>query len=145
MKKIIIHQEVIQMENQKQMFQIKLPNDTTAITGVLIVVNETGQIPQQLREPFEKGLINLRISNKRDVFFSERVERSNHLITPFVDRAQQGLLEREQWWFSGTQREFFRITIPVNDAIVEGFYEDKSTNVNSIEYTLKIYLELEIA
>ena len=145
MKKIIIHQEVIQTENQKLMFQIKIPPTTKAIKGVLVMANETGQIPQQLREPFEKGQISLRIDNKLDVFFSDRVERSNHLITPFIDIEQQGLAAREQWWFNGRKREFFKIHVPVNNAIIECFYEDHSTNVNSIEYTLKIYLEIEIA
>lgn len=158
MRKIIIHTEEIKKRGAKQQFQIKLPSTTNMVVGILITANPVGNIgrfPQEgeerpipipIRRETERGWIWMRIPENRDVFYANTLQFPDHLKqdnqgTDGID--QEGLDHQPEWWFSGTKREFFEVTVPIEDTIIEGFYVDRSAESN-VDYEVKVYLELEL-
>ena len=141
MKKIIIHTELIKLRNKKQLFQINLPVNAKKITGILIAVNESVQVPSQ---QYERGVIDLKFASTPEVVYSERVEHPKHFLTDYHGINNQGLMSNQAWWFSGTTRDFFKVSIPIKHRMVEAFFLDKSEGGNNVDYQLNIYLELAI-
>ena len=144
MKKIILHKEVIKTINQKQLFQIKLPDDAQKLTGILITVNEPLFDPKQSPKLYQKGVIDLRMSSNQEVIFSDRVDVQDHLIADLNKIQSPGMLTTKAWWFSGTKYDFFKLSIPIKNRLIEAFYVDESTKRRFVDYELKIYLELKI-
>jgi len=145
MRKIIIHIEEIKSYSEKIQFQIKLPVTACQVTGVLVTVNPNTEFIRVEGDPRieNTGSLWLRISENRDVFFADDVKESNHQESEFHNVLQQGIASEPDWWFSGQKREFFSITVPIEDAVIEGFYIDE-TPLTEVNYLLKIYLELEL-
>ena len=152
MKKIIIHIEEIKKQGAKVQFQIKLPSTAKKVYGILITTNpySDNAIPPDGEDnppneggTSEVGWLTLRIPEKRDVFYAEAIRPSSSYENDFHSIKKQGLAQEFEWWFKGTKREFFKVTVPIEDTIIEGFYEDRST-VSTVDYQLKIYLELLI-
>jgi len=153
MKKIIIHTEEILKQGAKLQFQIKMPTTTNMVKGILITATEldkggksafVGHVPPTIKmfNPVI-GWTWLRIPEKRDVFYAEKVKFSNPLKQDLQGIPEQGFSGKPQWWIGGTKRSFFNVTVPMEDVMIEGFYVDRSAK-NFTDYKIKIYLELEI-
>lgn len=145
MKKILIHSENIKKKGAKLQFQIKLPSTAKEVTGLLITATRRTELKREqpnLSKDF-CGWIRLRTPDKRDVFYAELVSYSNHIEQQLGQLPQLGLglADTDGWWFNGTKREFFKIRVPVENTIIEGYYEDHSKQDNEL-YTLKVYLEV---
>lgn len=146
MKKYLIHIEPIAKVGAKISFQIKLPWNTEMVSGLHISVSPKYQlVPAQINaQPQERlGSIWLRLSGKRDVFYAETVsypDANNADINQFQNI---GLVGRNEWWFTGTKMDFFKINVPAQSTIIEGFYEDLTIK-GRVDYHIKIYLELKI-
>lgn len=149
MKKVILHIEEIKDTGTKLQFQVKLPVTTKCITGVLATVTpNTEPSGAEGEDPRNEnaGSLWLRVPEERDVFFADDVKEYNHIQQEFHGIAEPILTLQPDWWFSGWKREFFSITAPIEDTVVEGFYidETKQTAIStSTSYLLRIYLELE--
>lgn len=146
MKKILIHTEDIKKQGAKVQFQIKLPKATKEVTGILITATPTEIRKEDRPSPIHySGWINLRIPDKRDVFYSELVSFSNHIeeLKINLPRIGLGIGDQNKWWFNGTKREFFKIRVPIENTLIEGYYEDHSTKEIQT-YTLRVYLSTEI-
>lgn len=154
MKKIIIHIEPIKKVGAKQQFQIRLPWNTKKVVGILTTSDANYQAakgtlinkrpPYGILIPSQKlGDIWLRIPEKRDVFFADTLAFSDHIVNPLIQVESPGIVGDFEWWFEGTKREFFKINIPVESTIIEGFYRDNSL-AGIVDYEVKVYLELDI-
>lgn len=153
MKKITIHTEEIKKQGSKLQFQIKLPSTTKVVKGILItaeLLDNPNRSSSQLGSSSSTNLMKpvigwtwLRIPEKRDVFYAEKVRFSNHLINDFHGVPQIGFSGKPHWWIGGTKRSFFNVTVPMKDTMIEGFYVDRS-DTDFTEYKVNIYLELEI-
>lgn len=159
MNKILIHSERIKKVGAKIQFQITLPSTECLVEGIIVTVNPNGKarivppppipspkpnkvITKNLIDP-QTGWLWLRIPENRDVFYSKIVKYENHQ-QPTLDTVQTiGINGNQEWWFKGTKREFFKINVPVNDTIIQGFYVDRS-KARSVDYTLKVYLQTKI-
>ncbi len=142
MSQIILHKEVIDKPNKKVVFQIKIPSNVKAVTGVMfgaILKGDTGIMPFKRHS----GELQLNIPEKRGVFYSEslRIQGMNDYI--FEPIGQLGLIVSSQWIHKGTKWEFEDIHIPVEHTIIDGFYEDGNPFLNGAYYELNIYLRLE--
>jgi len=157
-KKIIIHTEEIKKVGAKVQFQIKLPSTIKQVKGVLITANPNviggvtkrkEEVPPNENPPVtiptesERGWVWLRIPEKRDVFFADIVRFENHQRPTLHGIVQEGISSRSEKWFSGSKREFFKVSVPIEDTLIEGFYVDRSKD-RTVDYKVKIYLELEL-
>lgn len=146
MKKILIHKEVIKKKGAKVQFQIKLPITVTDVTGLLITATVNERQKEDLPTAVSYcGWIRLRLPGKRDVFYSELVHFSNHIeeLRTKLPEFGLGITAKKEWWFNGTKREFFNINVPIENTLIEGYYEDHSKK--SIKaYTLRVYLEMTV-
>ncbi len=151
MKRYLIHIENIVKQNQKVVFQIKLPSTITQVVGIMITANpnlvrtipndgEDNPNPGAAIEG-QSGFLQLRIPEKRDAFYAEYVNGSAAEKDLNNNIKKQGLGEQNKWWFDGRKRDFFKIGVPIEDTIIDGFYEDLSSS-NQVDYKLKIYLEI---
>ncbi|MEZ4921873.1 MAG: hypothetical protein R2780_01765 [Crocinitomicaceae bacterium] len=162
MKRHLIHIEAVKKAGAKLQFQIRLPKTICKITGIQVtVVPKVGDIlptpaPQEGEDlppgeqvdtgHVERGSLQLRIPEERDVFFSEIVYYPNHSLQGFYDFNQPGLAQKTDWWFTGGRTKYYSTRIPVTDTLIEAFYEDRSVSVNMgdmVNYDLKIYFKLD--
>ena len=141
MKKILIHSKKINKQGAKIMFQIKIPTDVKQVKGLLIEATRTGLATgiTSMQSPFHCGWITLSIPDKRDVFYSDLVEFTEvqQLVTD-----QIGIAGENSWWLNGTKRDFFSVSVPIENTIIDGYFEDHTVGIQT-PYTLKIYLETE--
>lgn len=140
MRKVIIHIESIKKRNQKRHFQIKIPSTTEKVTGVLVTVNPGSM--GKITDGIERGWLWLRIPEKRDVFFATTVHFEDHEQKELVKVDQPGISGNDERWFSAEKRDFFKVWVPTQDTIIEGFYVDRSKE-QVVNYELRIYLETE--
>ncbi|MBL4862069.1 MAG: hypothetical protein JKY09_03510 [Crocinitomicaceae bacterium] len=146
MKKILIYTEHVKKRGAKLQFQIKLPRTCIKVKGILITIHPWSlpKPTKAVRNPSkELGSIWLRIPEKRDVFYTQTCEYPNHIIDNYLGIDRQGLTGNNEWWTIRTKRAFFKIEVPSEDTLIEGFYVDHST-AHSVDYQVKVYLELEI-
>lgn len=144
MRKILIHTETITKAGVKKMFQITLPKNTSECNGILIEATKT-TLPTEIQLNGKNrncGWVTLQIPSERDVFFSELVPFSNSELQSYRPTVSVGIDEQKAWWFSGTKRDFFSVSVPTKSTIIEGYYEDHAIGVN-YPYTVRIYLEVD--
>ncbi|MBL4704294.1 MAG: hypothetical protein JKY54_07220 [Flavobacteriales bacterium] len=160
MKKMIIHSLVVQKKGAKLQFQIKLPSTIKGVKGILLTSNPvddqrgvdlisgtkklTASTPtlSAITRGKEVGWVWLRIPDKRDVFYCDTLRHSDHILNTYHGIDPKGLSEQPQWWFSGTKIEFFKVDVPIYNTMIEGYYEDRSTEAKPY-YKVNIYLQLE--
>lgn len=145
MRKYVIHTIKVRKPRAKKSFQIKLPWTAKQVNGLHISIQPNYQplMEQLIMDGFiEVGSIWLRMSGGRDVFFADTLgfpyarKKFDPTILP------QGFIGRDDWWFTGTQTEFMKLTVPVESTLIEGFYEDHHRD-SRVDYDVKLYLELE--
>ncbi|NOQ75640.1 MAG: hypothetical protein GQ574_26770 [Crocinitomix sp.] len=144
MRKILIHNETITKAGVKRLFQIVLPKNTLVCNGILIEATKT-TLPtenQFIGKNRYCGWVTLQIPNERDVFFSELIPFFSSELQTYRPTLSVGLDEQKPWWFSGTKREFFSVSVPTKSMLIEGYYEDHAIGTN-YPYQVRIYLEIE--
>lgn len=144
MRKILIHSETITKAGTKKMFQIQLPKNTCVCTGILIQATKT-TLPTEIQFSGKNrycGWVTLQIPSERDVFFSELIPFSNSELQSYRPTVSVGIDEQKSWWFSGTKKEFFSVSVPTKSRIIDGYYEDHAIGAN-YPYELKIHIEIE--
>lgn len=145
MEKILIHSELISLQNSKVQFQIKLPSNTIEVNGILSSIE---RIPNPANPPLNPldinaGSLYLRIASRRDVFFSDQITQSSP-VNAIPDRpVNLGLGMQNTWWFNGRKMTFLSLGICPGETIIEGYYEDTSP-ISPVNYSLKIYLKTRI-
>lgn len=140
--RIIVHKETIDKPGKKVVFQIKIPPDVKAITGVMFGVplrGETGGLPFNRHS----GELRLSIPDKRGVFFSESLRVAGITHWFYSRLGKIGLIESHQWIHMGTKWEFEDMYVPVEQTIIEGYYEDENPIIRGAFYDVNIYLKLE--
>ena len=126
------------------MFQITLPKNACVCNGVLIEATKT-ILPSDIQLIGKNrycGWATLQIPSERDVFFSELVPFSNSELQSYRPTVSVGIDEQKSWWFSGTKRDFFNVSVPTKSKHIEGYYEDHAIGAN-YPYEVKIYIEIE--
>lgn len=146
MKGFIIHSEIVRKRNGKIQFQIKLPTTIKKITGVRSVI-DTRNTFRNVRgfvalDQF-KGSVSLWIPQARDVFFAGEVLESNGKVSGIFRKPEFGFVHSDAFWISGRRPELLSVEVPVNNTLIEGYYEDASSDQMQ-GYTLRIYLETEL-
>ncbi|MBI3136049.1 MAG: hypothetical protein HYZ14_15335 [Bacteroidetes bacterium] len=142
MHKILIHTEEITANGSKLQLQIKLPETIEKVTGVFAGITRLpGVAGPADPADINAGSLWLRIPELRDVFYADRVQELNHLLPEEAIQELMGQAMQPEWWFSGTRYTFFDVTVPVEDTLIEGFYEDESSFA-TVHYRLNIYLNL---
>ncbi len=146
MDKIIIHHLRITQKLEKQLFQILLPENAIAITGIAVTVDK-----HVVKVGFESinnmmiGMIHLKNADVGDRFFAQDVHALN---------------EPPEYEITGESfpytKSYFRITFPemletyqpVTSTILDGFYEDTATGgdggASYGSYNVRIYLQLKM-
>ena len=143
-QKVLVHLEKIKKKGSKLQFQIKLPRTAKKVIGLLVTANRTGTaIEGEPRDTKYAGWLRLRIPEKRDVFYADLIPFANAFeeLLSRMSRLSIGIADQNEWWFGGTKREFFKVDIPIEDTIIEGYFEDHSLN-NGQLYDLKVYVQL---
>ncbi len=154
MRKIIIHTETILLNGTHRQFQIELPSTAKRVTGILASVHPKTEAPlppfsHPVPKPDIKGVrteagqLQLMIPEKRDTFYCENLTFPNHYELQFIPVTNPGISQNLSWWVSGTKRQFFKVDVPVETTIIEGYYKDEIQG-RITDYTVKICLELTI-
>ena len=154
MKRHLIHIEEVKKVGAKLQFQVKLPRTIRKIAGIMVTAiprieigipsppNEGEDIPpSSIVGESERGWLRLRIPANRDVFYAESVFYPSHAINGYWDFNEPGITSRTEVWFNGKKQEYFKVDVPLEDTIVEGFYEDRSSDPK-VNYQLKVYLKV---
>ncbi|CAN5729362.1 hypothetical protein BH11BAC7_BH11BAC7_21340 [soil metagenome] len=141
MEKIIIHTVTIKTKLAKKLFQVVLPENTEAITGIAIL-NDVHKIP--LVEMGDVGRIRLHVADSGDKFFSQVLQA--YYLTPSFQR--YGLIDGFYMTMisSKNQFEFAETYQPTENTLIEGYYEDiaGAKLSDAFEYHVRIYLRLKM-
>ena len=141
MRRIVIHRELIDKPQKKVMFQIKIPQNACAITGIMVeagLKGTTGIVPYLA----QCGVVTLSVPDKTEVFYSKNVKLEYGTLRPYPSIAQQGLEASNSWVHKGTKWDFESIYVPTNRTILEGFYQDEEPFTRGAIYEVKIYLQI---
>lgn len=147
MIKRIVHIEQINIQGEKRQFQIKLPLNAKRI----LQIHATGNVAVQTIEkrimifPPDLGWLWLRISELRDVFYTEIIKLPirNHNQTFEAHRPIDDF-GNGTFWTQGKQEEFYDISADLDTNLLEGYYVDRIGTGLGKSYELKIYLTIEI-
>lgn len=142
MKKTLIHTVTISRPGEKKQLQIKLPRNTKSVQE--IAVSASG-IPRRFIGRRDLGWLWLRIPEQRDVFFAEVVK----VPLEDFDRASFAAIETITFgygkaWIDGGKETSFSIRVDKCSTLIEGYYTDQLKTDGSLDYTVKIYLTLEV-
>lgn len=155
MRKVIIHTVDVTKQGAKIQTQIKLPKTVKRVKRIKATslgVNSLTITPYPsdpgISAPLyvptigQAGWLWLRIPEKRDVFYADTIHHAP-LTNPTYEISDAGIDANPTWWFSGTEKAFFRVDVPIEDTLIECYYEDRST-FGPVNYKVNIYLELEL-
>jgi hypothetical protein len=141
MEKIIIHTVTIKTKLAKNLFQIVLPDNTEAITGIA-VLNDVHKIP--FVQMGDVGKIRLHVADTGDKFFSQVLQAFYN--TPSFQR--YGLIDNTFLSMISYKNHFeFEETYQRGEnTLIEGYYEDiVGTKLSdAFEYHVRIYLRLKM-
>ncbi len=147
MLKILLHKEPITKQGAKHQFQVKLPETAIEVCGVLVTLNPRQETVLPMGQEGiaipERGSLWLRIPESRDVFYATIEGFPRHYHPDFYQIPEPGITGLTDWWFRGRRREFFAVSVPVEDTLIEGYYIDHATEAQT-DYDLRVYLKLEI-
>ena len=145
MEKIISHIVRVTENSEKIQFQLKLPENTRAISEIYVSafpqsVHATGNAMQDYQPDI--GWLWLRAVGKPDVFFSHVVKRSLPLYDVGIIGVESfGPFSEGSFWIHGVKQEFISLPTPVISKVIEGFYIDRFS-LDNPEYNLTIYLKI---
>ena len=89
------------------------------------------------------GDLWLRVADERDVFYASSIDMNLPIHdTTHLRGMPKPSLGRGQKWFDGTKDEFFSLDVPIENTIIEGFFEDSESIIG--DYHVTIYLEIEL-
>lgn len=161
MIKRIVHIEKISVQGEKRQFQIKLPMNAKRLLQIHATANTVDRMiekPAMVFQP-EVGWLWLRISEIRDVFFSEIIKLPIQTYNQtFESHRPVDDFGNGRFWTQGKKEEFYNISADIDTNLLEGYYVDRLITVrppieikNPIRvlraitgYELKIYLTIEV-
>lgn len=161
MIKRIVHMEKISVRGEKRQFQIKLPMNAKRLLQLHTTANAVDRLIEQRRMVFqpEVGWLWLRISELRDVFYTEIVKLPIQTYNQtFEAHRPVDDFGFGTFWTQGKKEEFYDITADLDTNLLEGFYVDRLITPRPVvevqnpiktlraitEYELRIYLTIEV-
>lgn len=142
MKKTLIHTVNITRQGEKVQLQIRLPRNTKSVQEIRVT---SSGIPRKPSPKREVGWLWLRIPEHRDVFFVQiiNVQFQDYGKSSF-DPIENLSFAAGTAWVDGSKESPFSIAIPGQVTLIEGYYTDELKTDLLGQYTLKIYLTLEV-
>lgn len=141
MKKIVHILEITPMQHNL-IFQIKLPLQTKFIESILVYSN----VPKNLANGMKNcGLLNLSVSGIPNLFFSESIaaptldykkDIQNKVIQKFT-------FGKGEQWIDGTLPQVQNLSIPLENNLIEGFYQNLIEFVEQTPYRIFILLDIQ--
>jgi hypothetical protein len=142
MKKTIIHRISITEPSEKVRFQIRLPRNTKSIENIRIHCPEMpgNTITHEL------GSIWLTIPERRDTFYCDivRLHFNEANIDTYSPIRHISQVTAFTHWTEGTMYKPFTVFVCGAVTLIEGFYSDLLGANMDENYTVQIYLTLEI-
>lgn len=143
MEKLIIHTIQITKKQEKQLFQIVLPENTEAITGVGVtcdqfMINQIGfsKIERQA------GTLQLFAADTGEHIFSDN---PHTVYKPTDFQKFDQILFARQIWIYKTHFGMLNTWQRVTSTLIDGFYRDEvGTVLDSVNYKVRIYLRLKL-
>tara|TARA_B110001469_G_C9641313_1_gene322636 strand:+ start:2993 stop:3424 length:432 start_codon:yes stop_codon:yes gene_type:complete len=143
MIKQFIHTEIIKENGVKRQFQVKLPRNAKSIVAIRITANPFDATHHSSFES-EVGWIWLRLSERRDVFYADKLStyKNNHNLS-LPRLKEMNPFNKIGFEHHGKKEEFETVFAELDTNILEGYYIDRIYSKIK-QYKLRIYLKLEI-
>lgn len=145
MEKVIIHTVDVTAGKQKILFQILLPEDAEAITGIAVTCDRyeiyAGGSPK--KENRVAGILHLFMSDTGDKLFSQTLH--GVALPPYWQTIGDKNLVLGLWDWK-KQFEMLDTYQPTENLLIDGFYEDGVGTIvlDGVEYKVRIYLRLKM-
>ncbi len=144
MEKFIIHQLTIIQQSEKQLFQIYLPENAIAVTGIDVSCDKhIYRVGMEAIQNAAIGFVRLFVADTGHKLFSKNLHAVSEL-------PQQEIIGEEftapKLYSNMNKSEMFKTYQPVLSTIIEGFYEDLTTGVGGSypSYKVRIYLRFKM-
>lgn len=112
---------------EKKHFTVRHPENAECLTGIAITCTRMRQRPfWEGLLPDIAGTLALAIPDKGDVFFSESVKAEKEDFRDLTEIRLRLALRATRFGMSGTRMEYANLSIPVTQAVMEGYYEDSA-------------------
>jgi hypothetical protein len=140
MEQVIIHMIHITIPKEKHLFQITLPENVAAITGIGTTADRY-KVNGIDSVKFERsaGTLQLFAADTSEHLFSD--DPKNTYEASKIQRFDE-FFEHKVWSYKG-KAGLFDTWQPIHTTILDGYYQDLIGNVTEdIDYYLRIYLRL---
>lgn len=150
-EKLLIYPVQITRRAEVKCFQIKMPRDAKAITGILTSLRGLEYIGQFIVDPpmyeflrarfiMHAGHLSLRCAGKENSFFNQNITLHDNNIGQ-GDFSQSMTFHSTQWKH-GSKREKTPLMLSEDICVLFGTYEDRYARLwdNDFQYTVNIYL-----
>jgi hypothetical protein len=144
MEKVIIHTLSITKRFDKKLFQILLPENAQAITGIAVTVDKHFiNVPPNPKIQREAGMLRLFVSDTGEKLFSQLLHAS-YRVEP-IEGLGENYRDLQQWWWRSNY-EMQDTWQRVESTVIDGYYEDRVgvLQVDNINYKVRIYLRLKM-
>src|ERR1700757_3786122 len=113
---------------QKTHFTIRHPENASCLSGIAVTTNAYAA-PLMIRDgakaPTDNaGFLSLAVPNKGDVFYTEDVKVERDEYRDKIEQLIKPTFITPDFEFSGKKFGYMDTAMPVNDAFMEGYYED---------------------
>ncbi len=109
---------------QRIRFQIRVPENLYAITGIVATVSLAELAVKKGIDPGHcAGSLSLALPDKGDVVFNDEVRLGHHDFLDFFEKIVQANPAPNFFWFSATRYSYFDTFYKIKDALIEGYYE----------------------
>jgi hypothetical protein len=144
MEKLIIHMLTITKKKEKHSFQILLPENARAITGIAVTVDQyLIWKPGFFKMEREAGLLQLFASDTGEHIFSDNPHATFRPIEYqwFGDELAFG-----QLWTWKEKFELLSTWQPVTSRVIDAYYKDTAGKImDEVNYNVRIYIRLKLS
>ena len=142
MEKLVIHKIGISKAKEKHTFQIYLPENAEAITGIFVTTDRyqiTGVATNKVER--STGILQLFASDTGEHLYSDNPKNTFSVTR---EQATDEIFSHKLWTYC-TNMGMLDTWQPVSTTILDGFYQDfVGTLTESVTYNIRVYLRLKL-
>jgi len=144
MEKLIVHTIHISKQREKQLFQIALPENTEAITGLASTSDATKVVGGGGWDKIERssGTLQLYAADTGEHLYSD--DPKVYFWPPLTQMFDDIFPFRELWSYK-SKFGLLNTWQPIHTTIIDGYYKDFLGNYTEVmNYNIRIYIRLKL-
>ena len=144
--KQFIHTLTIRSQPSKTQFQIQLPRNAKAITGIMAHLRNTESYAygsKVIIDNLQAGMLYLHTMGEQGCFFTQHFQMQVFQFNlDLIPPVQTFFFQNGEAYIHGTAASYLSLDVPLRTPLIEGFYENDVPLLFSDSYEVAIYFKL---